>query len=185
MTWGDDAIRREELSLVGGSWSGLLFENQRVGFPLSLTWTFNFEFAEIAREFGSSSASLTVDWVPLKAPSWMAMTGQRCSSPEFANPIEASFYFFDHHRFDTGSVEVIAQEEGRIYARVAVSGDLDGLGLDPLTVEGWLEFDSIRVQPETKPVSVEAAGELLAQFSSTAGLVAEDCGHNYRFRRAK
>jgi hypothetical protein len=182
MTWGGDGIGRDELSLLGGSWAGLLFENRRTGFPLSLVWTFTFEFAEIARDSGGSALSLTVDWVPLGRAPWGAMHGQRASGSSFADPIEASVYFFDHHRFEAATVEVVAQDESRIDVKASVSGDLDGLGLDSLSVEGWLEFDGVRVQPETKPSTVDAARELLAQFTSPTGLVGEDCGHSYHFR---
>lgn len=185
MTRDSDGIRRDELRSVGGSWGGLLFENRRTGFPLSLTWTFKFDFAEVARVFGSSVVNLTVDWIPLPGASWDAMAGRRAYCSSFADPIEASAYFFDHHRFNAASVEVSEQDEGRLYVKASASGDLDGLGLDWLAVEGWLEFGGVIVQPETKPNTVDAARALLAQFSSPTGLVGEDLGDNYRFRPAR
>ncbi|MFN0027079.1 MAG: hypothetical protein ACKV2O_07835 [Acidimicrobiales bacterium] len=162
MTPDGDGISHDEFQLVGGSWGGLL-----------------------SRGFGSSAVSLTVDWIPLERASWGAMAGRRASGSSFADPIEASVYFFDHHRFNAATVEVAAQDQGRLYVKVSVSGDLDRLGLDWLAVEEWLEFGGVIVQPETKPNTADAARGLLAQFSNPTGLVGEDRGHNYRFRPAR
>jgi hypothetical protein len=161
-----------------------LFEHRSTNFPLSLSWEFTFEFAEITRSFGTSPLSLTVDWVSLGGAAWQAMSGHRASG-SFGDPMEASIYFFDHHRFDTAAVEVTAQDMGRLYVKVTVSDDVDGLGLDSLSAEGWLTFDGVRVQPETKPNTVDAARHLLAQFTDESGMFGEDCGHNYHFRPAR
>jgi hypothetical protein len=137
MRWGADGIDPVEILLVGGSWRGLLFENRSTNFPLSMSWGFTFEFAEITRSFGTSPLSLTVDWVSLGGAAWQAMSGHRASG-SFGDPMEASIYFFDHHRFDTAAVEVTAQDMGRLYVRATVSDDVDGLGLDSCLLRGGL-----------------------------------------------
>jgi hypothetical protein len=128
MTRGADGIDPEEILLVGGSWEGLLFENPSTGLPLLLSWTFTFEFADVARGFGTSPLSLTVDWVRLGGSTWEAMVGQSASGSSFGDPIEASVYFFEHHRFDAAEVEVTAQDGDRLYVMASVRGDIDGLG---------------------------------------------------------
>lgn len=176
-------LTQDEFRPLGGSWSGLLFENPRTDVPLSLTWTFTFDFATVHRDVGDVEPSLTVDWVPLPGASIASMCGRSASSP-FGAPIESSVYFFEHHRFAEADIAVVDQREQRLLARASVNGDIDGLGLGSASVEAWLDFDGIFVQPETKTSTVEAATELLAQFTDPTGLVGIERSHNYVFRSA-
>ncbi len=181
MTWGDDVLRLDELVPAGGTWSGLLFENERTGFPLSLVWQFTFDFGEVHRDFGGTNPSLSVDWVPLPGADWSAMEGHAASASQFASPIESSVYFFEHHRYDSTSLTIRSQENTRLLVDADVGGDVDSLGLDRVRAEAWLDFGRIVVQPESKPGSMEAATELLDRFTSTSGLTARDGGHNFVF----
>ena len=54
--------------------------------------------------------------------------------------------------------------------------------LDGVTVEAWLDFAGIYVQPDSMPVTVEAAAGLLSQFTDPTGLVGVERSHNYVFR---
>jgi hypothetical protein len=182
MTWGADALRPEELIPAGGQWSGLLFENPRTGFPLSLVWTFSFAFEAVEREFGETGVSVEADWVPLPGATWQRLSGSAASSTSFGQPIEASVYFFDHHRFDGTHVEIVEQDQARSRARASLSGDIDSLGLDSLAVEAWLDFSGIYVQPQVRPSSVDAARALLGRFTDPAGLIGTAQAHNYVFR---
>ncbi len=87
-------LRVEELTPVGGSWSGLLFENPATGYPLRLTWAFFLDFSEVVRNHGSVSPNLAVDWVPAGTSSWRSIGGARFSADCFGKPIEATLYFF-------------------------------------------------------------------------------------------
>jgi len=118
-----------ELKVSGGTWNGLLFENATIGYPLSLSWTFTIEFASLHRDYGEVDPSLTVDWVPAGESRWNAMTGHRYTCNTFAGPIEPSFYYFDHFRFERGDVVVEEQVGGELRVDAAIGGDLDGLGL--------------------------------------------------------
>ena len=182
MAWGDDGPKRAELTAAGGTWSGLLFENQTTGFPLSLVWALTFDFAEVERDFGATEPNLCVDWVPIQGASWSAMEGLTASASKSAEPIESSVCFFEHHRFDSASVRVLEQIGPRIRVAADVKGDVDDLGLNRIVVEDWLDFDGIYVQPETKPSTVEAARDLLASFTDAAGLHGVDRPHNSLFR---
>lgn len=178
-----DELSPNELRPIGGSWSGLLFENSRMGVPQSLTWTFTFDFALVRRDYGDVEPSLTIDWVPLPGASIASMSGHAASSP-FGEPIESSLYFFQHHRFAEASVAIVDQNERRLHVRAAANGDIDALGLDGASVEAWLDFAGIYVQPEDKLATIEAAAELLAQFTDPTGLVGIERSHNYVFRLA-
>ncbi len=180
----DDALRKEDLKLIGGSWSGLLFENPNVGYPLSLTWDFDLSFAEVTRSYGDISPNLVVGWVPLGPPSWQRMEGQTASGKTFGDPIESSVYFFDHHRFNAANVTVVDQNGPAIRVQFGLAGDIDGLGIDSLKFDAWLEFSGIYVHPEERLHSVEDAELVLANFTDPAGLVGIDNGHNYLFRPA-
>lgn len=182
MTWGDDHLKVEELTPSGGNWSGVLFENARSGFPLSLTWSFQFTFAPVSRDFGHTDPNLMLDWVAFPGASWRRMAGQRASESGYSAMIGSSMYFFDHHRFDSSGVVVVEQDGTRILARADLAGDVDELGLAAVSASSWLEFDGIYVQPESRPVSVEAARELLERFTETDGLHGTESSHNFVFR---
>lgn len=96
----NESLHASELRPVGGTWSGLLFEKPAADYPLALTWTFTIEFAQVRRDLGSVSPSLTIDWVPTTAPSWLAMQGQHATCAAFGEPIEPSLSFFEHHRYE-------------------------------------------------------------------------------------
>ena len=179
--WGDDGLEQSELNSTAGTWSGRLFENRDTGFPLSLVWAFTFDAAEVERDFGRVSPSVGVDWVSLPGANWSAMAGRRASASVFAEPIEASVYFFEHHRYESTDLRIHEQAGTRLRATANLSGDLDGLGLDRVSVEARLDFDGIYVQPETKPSSVEEARDLLAGFTNPIGLSGVDRSHNYLF----
>ena len=71
----DDALRSAELVARGGTWRGLLFDNPNIGLAPALTWTFEFQFGEVSRDYGESPVSLTVGWIPLRGAGLSAMKG--------------------------------------------------------------------------------------------------------------
>ncbi len=153
-------------------------------FPTPLTWDFDLSFAEVTRSYGDISPNLVVGWVPLGPPSWQRMEGQTASGKTFGDPIESSVYFFDHHRFNAANVTVVDQNGPAIRVQFGLAGDIDGLGIDSLKFDAWLEFSGIYVHPEERLHSVEDAELVLANFTDPAGLVGIDNGHNYLFRPA-
>ena len=170
-----------DLVPTGGTWGGLLFDNPQTGRPLSLTWGFTIEYEEVERDHGATTPSLTADWISFDRPTWREMTGNRVQGVEFGDALEASAYFFEHHRYDTVDLAIIDQRETELRVAIEVTGDVDGLGLDVIKAEEWLQFSGIVVAPSRKPRSARAARRLLGRFVDTAGLIAEDRGRGYAF----
>ena len=166
---GDDEGGLQARQLVpadGGWWRGLLFDNQTVGVPPALTWTFRVPFAPVEGE----AATLEVDWLPLPATGWRQMAGHGAVSDTFAEPAEPSVRHHGDHRYDRVELRVSEQDGTRIRVAVTVSGDLDRLGPGSIAVDAWLEFAGIGVQLGDTP-SAEAALERLAGFTDVTGLV--------------
>jgi hypothetical protein len=110
---------------AGGEWHGLLFDNPSLRLPPSLTWCFNFPFEDVSREDDYSPLSLCVEWLPVPAESWRRIAGHRLTSAKFAEPAEASVYYYVHHRFDTVDLDLVEQRDRALRAVATVSGDLD------------------------------------------------------------
>jgi hypothetical protein len=159
----NDDLRLSELVPAGGTWSGLLFDNPTLALAPSLTYSFRFFFAEVLRDYGSSPVSLDVDWVELAAPSWQHLAGRTVRSPRFAEPAEASVYFFEHYQYETVDLDVLEQRGTSLHVTVTVSGDLQGLGLPSLAGDDWLTFTGF-------DVSLSAPADL-ADFTDVTGLV--------------
>ena len=165
----DDALRGDELVPAGGSWNGLLFDNPRLGLAPALTWTFTFTFHDIVRGDTNSAVSVDVDWVPLPAARWQDITPRRVASRRFAEPVEASVYFFEHYRFESVELQLLQQRGAQLCASATLRGDIDGLGLDEVHVEDWLRFDGIIVSLNGV-TSGQAAGSQLGDFTDVSGL---------------
>ncbi|MER7331402.1 MULTISPECIES: hypothetical protein [unclassified Micromonospora] len=95
------------------------------------------------------------------------MTGQAVRG--VAEPAESSVYFFQHHRYGLTDLEIFEQRDLWIHARATLSGDLDGLGVDPLIADARLRFDGIRVHL-SDTTSDESALARLQDFAATDGL---------------
>jgi hypothetical protein len=135
----------------GGAWSGLLIDNPTIALPPQLTWSFTFDFKDVERSFGTSRVSVSVDRVPLKDSTWHAMAGQTASATTFAQPIESSVYFFEHHRFDAVNLQVLEQHGNELLVQADLRGDIDGLGIETLSVSASLEFEGIIVHLSEAP----------------------------------
>ena len=175
----DPPFSGDELVVQGGNWAGLLFENPRPAHPLSLSWAFHFDFGSLQMDGELITPSLDIEWVSVDTPGWMAMTGVHVACSKFADPAEASVYTFMHHRFDVVNLTIAEQEGPRVSVQATVSGDIDGLGVPSITVEAWLEFAGIYVQPHERPSTCGAAVDLLRCHTDVVGLTAYDLGHNY------
>lgn len=165
-----DDLRLDELEPVGGHWSGLLFENPAASYPLALTWSFTIEFAEIARHYGSVAPNLTIEWVPAGSAGWRTMGGQRFRCRAFGDPVEASVYFFEHHRYDKAHLAIGDQRGAELELRALLAGDIDGLGLPEIEAVASIEFSGIYVQSERIGTDTIAAAEVLGRFTDTTGL---------------
>jgi hypothetical protein len=154
----------------GGQWSGLLFDNPRLELRPFLSWSFTFAFADVSRDYGSSPVSVDLDWVPLTAASWRDLAGHDVRGRGFAEPVEASVYFFEHHRYDTIDLRVLEQRGASLYAAVRLSGDLDRLGIDALDAEAWLTFSGIIVSL-SEARSAKVASTRLQEFCDIGGLM--------------
>ena len=177
----DDEVRAAELILRGGTWGGLLFDNPRVGVAPSLTWSFTFMYEDVVRSYGSTTPSLCVDWIPLPGAAWDDMAGRKASGQVFAEPIEASVYFFEHFRYDAADLRILEQVGGDVRVIASVSGDVDRLGIDQLSAEAWLRFTGIIVQLTDAPSAIEEAEQRLSEFTDTRGLIGQQGTRNFTF----
>ncbi|MEH1164641.1 hypothetical protein V6V47_04550 [Micromonospora sp. CPCC 205539] len=164
----EDAVKVRELRPVeGGTWGGLLFDNPSIGLEPALTWSFRFPFDEVTRDYGSSRIFLDIEWLPIPVPSWRSMAGQVLRN--VGEPAESSVYFFQHHQYDLIDLEIVDQQDLRVHARAALAGDVDGLGIDPVSADAWLRFTGIRVHLEGVTSADSARGRLQG-FTDTGGL---------------
>lgn len=177
----EEPLKPAELVPVeGGTWGGLLFANPTIGLEPALTWSFRFPFQEVSREYGNSRIFVDVDWLPLPGADRRAMAGQVVRG--VGEPAEASVYFFQHHQYDLIDLEIVEQHGHRLHVRTTLSGDLDGLGIDPVSADAWLDFSSVTVSLGDT-TSVEAALARLRSFTPTDGLLPSPVwnGPSYRF----
>lgn len=158
---------RELVPVEGGTWAGLLFDNPKLGLAPHLTWSFRFPFKEVSRDYGSSNVFLDIEWLPLPVPSWRSMAGQAVRG--VAEPAESSAYFFQHHHYDRIDLEIAEQRDLCIHARATLTGDLDGLGIDPIAADAWLRFGGIGVYL-SDTTSAESALARLQDFTAIEGL---------------
>ncbi|MEU5789888.1 hypothetical protein ABZ754_19420 [Micromonospora purpureochromogenes] len=179
----DDALDRSDfVPAEGGEWRGLLFENPTLGLAPQLTWSFHFPFQPVSRDQESSPLTLDVEWLPIPADGWRSMTGRSASSSRFAEPGEASVYHFAHHRYDAIHLQILEQRDLAIHVRANVSGDLDGLGVESVAADAWLDFAGITVALRDM-ATADAALARLSEFSDITGLAhaAVAGGIHYRF----
>lgn len=172
----DDELRAADfVTAAGGRWHGLLFANPTLSLPPQLTWCFDFAFEDVSRGDDGGPLSLTVEWLPVPADSWQRMAGLHVTSPGFAEPAEASVYYYIHHRFRTVDLTLAEQRGGSLRAVASVSGDIDRLGVDPVHADAWLTFTGILVSlPDAR--SPDEAFARLGEFTDTAGLVFDAAG---------
>jgi hypothetical protein len=179
-----DGLSASELVLAkGGQWWGLLFDNPTLGLPPELSWSFNFVFANVARDYGNSPVSIDVDWVLFATTNWQSMAGQAAYTDRFAEPTEASVYFFEHHRFEAVDLRILDQRGTAVQVAAQLSGDLDRLGIPSLAATGWLAFAGITVQLSTV-TTAEAALARLQDFADVTDLSpsAGATPHSFQFR---
>ncbi|MEH0825659.1 MULTISPECIES: hypothetical protein [unclassified Micromonospora] len=169
----------------GGEWRGLLFENPALGLAPQLTWSFHFPFQPVSRDHGSSPLTLDLEWLPIPADGWRSMAGRSAGSSQFAEPGEASVYYFAHHRYDAIDLQILEQRDLAIHVRANVSGDLDGLGVEPVVADAWLRFAGITVSL-SDTVTADAALARLSEFCDITGLAqaADPGGIHFRFAPA-
>jgi hypothetical protein len=165
-----DGPRAEELVAQGGKWSGTLFDNPRLSIAPLLFWTFTVDFEAIARSYGETPCSLTVDWVALPIGDWRAMPTATITCDVFAEPVESSVYFFEHYRFDQVAVQPLDQRGRRLHVAIDVAGDIDGLGLDGVTADAWLEFGGFTIALQDRPTTCDEAIARLAAFTAVGSL---------------
>jgi hypothetical protein len=165
-----DGLLSTDLIPAGeGMWSGLLFDNPRIGLAPQLTWTFEFPFRDAVRDYGDTPVSLTLDWIPLGTSTWRAMTGLSTRSAVFGDRGEASVYFFAHHRYASIGLELSAQHDVLVNAKATVTGDIDGLGIESISAKAWLRFTGITVALSDAR-SGDVALARLGDFTDIAGL---------------
>ncbi|WP_157746002.1 hypothetical protein [Micromonospora purpureochromogenes] len=180
----EDALDRSDfVPAEGGEWRGLLFENPTLGLAPQLTWSFHFPFQPVSRDHGSSPLTLDLEWLPIQADGWRSMAGRRASSSRFAEPGEASVYYFAHHRYDAIHVQILEQRDLAIRVRANVSGDLDSLGVESVAADAWLHFAGITVSL-SDTVTADAALARLSEFSDITGLAHAAAPNGIHFRFA-
>ncbi|MEU7873798.1 hypothetical protein [Dactylosporangium sp. NPDC049140] len=121
----------------------------------------------MSRDYGSSKIFLDVDWLPLPTASWRTMTGQTVEAT--GEPAESSVYFFQHHQYDLIDLKILEQRDRDIHVRATLTGDLDRLGIDPVSADAWLCFNGIRVSVSDVSTA-ESAIARLEGFTDIEGL---------------
>ncbi|MER6591314.1 hypothetical protein ABT214_05565 [Micromonospora purpureochromogenes] len=111
------------------------------------------------------------------------MAGRSASSSRFAEPGEASVYYFAHHRYDAIQLQVLEQRDLAIQVRANVSGDLDSLGVESVAADAWLHFAGITVAL-SDTVTADAALARLRDFSDITGLTHAAVPNGIHFRFA-
>jgi hypothetical protein len=102
--------------------------------------------------------------------SWESLTPRSAAGRRFADPAEASVYFYEHHRFDGFELMLQEQRGSALLAALTLHDDLDGLGLEPASVSAWLRFTGFRVQLSDASTPSDAL-ERLGSQTVTEGLV--------------
>lgn len=97
------------------------------------------------------------------------IAGRHVTSASFGEAGEASVYYYLHHRFETINLELVEQRGRSLRAVATVSGDVDGLGIDPVRVDAWLTFTGILVSLHDA-TSPDVALARLGQFTDASGL---------------
>lgn len=175
-----DAVSLDELHPVGGSWGGLLFDNPTIGLPTRFYWSFEVEFAEVVRDYGTVSPNLVVDWVTDGPGSWRKMQGFEFERHDW-NGFEASVYFFSHYRYDSAQLSVLGQQGSRLLVATRLAGDIDGLGLPEVSASCWLDLSQVVVSVSTVDDLERAARALSAAAVDIAELTGEAFGSGFRF----
>lgn len=178
----NDYLEASGFTPAGGSWSGLLFSNPTIGLKPRLTLRFEFEFDDVGVDDEEATLGLSVEWAPWPAGrSWQQIVETAVECAKFGEPVEASIYHYEHHRFDQVDLQVLEQRGQHARVRATLSGDIDQLGVPTLTVESWLTFAGIYVQLDPRPGSITEATAALGGWTSADALVGTDSGHNYLF----
>jgi hypothetical protein len=169
----DDDLRAEEIVATGGTWHGVLFDNPFIELAPAVTWSLTVNCQDVVRDNSDSPVSVTVEWLPLPFPSWRRLAPHHAQGKEFGEPTESSVYFYEHHRFGAFDLLLHEQRGPRLRAVMTVREDLDGLGLDAVSVEAWLRFDGLIVHL-SDVTSPSQALQRLAEFTDITGLVLND-----------
>ena len=161
----------------------VLFDNPRIGLAPSLYWWVTFRYSDIHRDWGDTSCQLDVEWIVLGPTDWRAMSPAVVRYPTFANPAEASLYYFAF----TGST--------RSRWRWASSGSAPPwASTSPVTSTGsvcrrcgprggwtsrrWSSPSATAHRPSRPPV------RCWTRFTSTEGLAGVEYRGNHRFTPA-
>ncbi|MEU2615302.1 hypothetical protein ABZ570_27540 [Micromonospora sp. NPDC007271] len=124
---------------------------------------------------------MDIEWLPLSVPSWRSMAGHVVRGAE--EPAECSVYFFQHHQYDLIDLAIVEQRDLRIHAHASLTGDLDSLGIDPVTADAWLRFTGIRVYLEAATAADSALARLQG-FTDITGLSYSPTPNSPSFRFA-
>lgn len=169
-------LRSEEIVARGGIFGGLLLDNPFIGLGPALTWSFDFDCDDVVRGESSSSVSVSVSFVPMAAVGWTSLAPDRAGGQIFAEPAEPSLYYYEHHRFDAFDLVLHEQRATELLATLTMHGDVDGLGLDVVSVTAWLRFTGIAVQLSDVSTPIDAL-QRLASLTDTQGLVLKGPSH--------
>lgn len=176
----DAPLRADEIVARGGTFSGFLFDNPFIRLKPALTWSFDFDCEDVVRDGDSSLVSASVSWLPMDVPGWKSLAPRRAAGEIFAEPAESSVYYYAHHRYDAFELVLQEQRGAEVLVTLKVSGDLDGLGLDSVSVTAWLRFVGIAVQLSDVNEPTEALHRL-ASLTDTQGLVLRDSPNHANF----
>lgn len=84
-------------------------------------------------EFGET-LTISAEAIPSTVTDWRELSGHHLVSSSFGEPAEAVVIYGDHYRFDQITIDVSEQRDRTADFQITLSGDLDGLGIDEITL---------------------------------------------------
>jgi hypothetical protein len=165
-----------------------VFNNPLAGVARDLFWQFTITFAEVDYG-GGCKPSMTIDWVPLRPPTWPQLVRHSVAGRYGDGGIEASFYTFEHDHGDRFGLQVMDRRGVEFLVRMAMEVDFHGSGAhDPYLLEvqaqAWLPFTGLTVQVDPPARDAAEAGHVAAEFISMEQLTCEQAaaGNATRYR---
>lgn len=128
----------------------LLWENPRVNYPRTLSWSFNVQFQRLVYRGQSIKPSLGIDWVKLPIRDWRDLVGTHLKGGYGFEEVEASFYVWEHDYADF-ELEVLERQGTRFRVRIALTVEFSGMDSSdrdprlPVSTVTWLPFEGLAV----------------------------------------
>lgn len=173
----DPVLHADEIHPTKATCSLAVFENSRLGLKPYVSFDVNVECEEIHRddtdEF-DGTLEINVDGLTFEGKSWKDLETFNLQDTECCTEVggpEVSVLFDSmHRRMGQLTVQVLRRRANLIDLHIAISDDIDNLGLDSFSLDVTAEFLGVGGSLESKDVAVSDLIDL-------EGLVEETPGH--------